>query len=394
MKQRMIWIGVGSLAVLTAAFLLNGGQPVRQLRAVVGGAAAVAYAQPRSTFAISPGPPQPRVSPAEAGVDAAGLAAAVEYAGPRNTRALLVGRGGHIVFEKYWGDTAADRALDASGFTPVLAALLTGVALNERALTNLDAPLSNYLSEWKDDPRGAITLRQLMAGDSGLASAAGRPWPRTLAALYHVGGDLETALLGWPLDGAQRPGGSSADIDAEVLAVVLMRTLKPKQPYGGLIAQYLWGPLGAGEFSLGRGDSGGAAVHFRAGCCLRARIGDWMRVGELLANDGVFEGNQFAPPRFVSLMLKPAREQSGRGFFTHVGGAFAARDVAWLEADGKQRLWVVPSLRLVILRVGDEPPSNQGWDEAMIPDSIIRGTSGWAPASVGEGVDPKKFAPH
>ena len=71
----------------------------------------------------------------------------------------------------------------------------------------------------------------------------------------------------------------------------------------------------------------------------------------------------------------------------------AAADVAWL-ADGTQRLWVVPSLRLVILRVGDAPDEADGWDEVMIPDSIIRGTSGWQPRSVGEGLDPKKFAPH
>ena len=75
-------------------------------------------------------------------------------------------------------------------------------------------------------------------------------------------------------------------------------------------------------------------------------------------------------------------------------GTFAAHDVAWLESAGKQRLWIVPSLRLTILRVGDEPPASQGWDEAMIPDSIIRGMSGWQPSAVGEGVDPKKYAPH
>jgi hypothetical protein len=55
---------------------------------------------------------------------------------------------------------------------------------------------------------------------------------------------------------------------------------------------------------------------------------------------------------------------------------------------------VVPSLRLVILRVGDEPDASAGWDEAMIPDSVIRGTSGWHPRAVGEGVDPNKYAPH
>ena len=56
-----------------------------------------------------------------------------------------------------------------------------------------------------------------------------------------------------------------------------------------------------------------------------------------------------------------------------------------LEASGRQRLWMVPSLKLVILRVGDEPPASEGWDEAMIPDSIIRGTRDWRPASTGEG---------
>ena len=113
----------------------------------------------------------------------------------------------------------------------------------------------------------------------------------------------------------------------------------------------------------------------------------------MLANNGVFEGNQLTPPHYVSLMLKPTYPDSPMGFFVRVGGTgqFAARDVAWLESAGKQRLWIVPSLRLTILRVGDEPAD---WDEALIPDSIIRNVSGWQPGVVGEGVDPNKFAPH
>jgi hypothetical protein len=56
----------------------------------------------------------------------------------------------------------------------------------------------------------------------------------------------------------------------------------------------------------------------------------------------------------------------------------------------------VPSLRLVILRLGDEPPESEGWDEAMIPDSIIRGTRGWQPGSAveGEKIDLNRYAPH
>jgi CubicO group peptidase (beta-lactamase class C family) len=119
-----------------------------------------------------------------------------------------------------------------------------------------------------------------------------------------------------------------------------------------------------------------------------------MRIGEVLANDGVFEGTPLAPPHFVSQMLKPAHAESPLGLFTRVDGEFATPGVARLEAAGKQRLWIVPSLRLVVLRVGGEPPANQRWDEASIPDSIIRGTAAWQASSVSEGVDPKKFAPH
>ena len=52
----------------------------------------------------------------------------------RNTRALVIGRGGHIVFEKYWGDTTLDTPVDLPDFTPVLAPLLVGSAMNDRLI--------------------------------------------------------------------------------------------------------------------------------------------------------------------------------------------------------------------------------------------------------------------
>jgi CubicO group peptidase (beta-lactamase class C family) len=121
-----------------------------------------------------------------------------------------------------------------------------------------------------------------------------------------------------------------------------------------------------------------------------------MRVGALLANRGVFEGNQLLPPGYADLLVTPTHKDSPRAVFMRADGQFAARDLVWLEAAGKQRMWIVPSLKLVILRIGDEPPASRGWDEAMIPDSVIRGMRDWQPASPGEGgkVDPNKYAPH
>jgi CubicO group peptidase (beta-lactamase class C family) len=227
--------------------------------------------------------------------------------------------------------------------------------MNDRLIRDLDEPISNYQPELADAPTGSSgpsTLRQLLGSQAD-------------------------------------HGDGSAEIVARVLALVT------KQHFEIMVSERLWKPMGGGELSFRRNGSNELRAYgATAGCCVTARIGDWMRVGELLANDGVFEGNQFTPPRFVTLMLTPTHKESTVGFGINVDGRYSAADVAWLDGGRRQRLWVVPSLRLVILRAGDEPDEADGWDEAMIPDSIIRGTSGWHPKSVGEGVDPNKYAPH
>ncbi len=300
---------------------------------------------------LAAGPSQPRVAPGEAGLDTAALEAAVVYAGARRTTALVVGRGGHIVFEKYWSGTTFDTPV-APGFDPALAALAVGSALDDRLIGSIDEPLSNYVPDLAADS-GAITLRELLARDRA-----------------------ELSL----------------DQSVDLLALVLEAATK--QPYERLVAGKLWQPLVGGDLEFQRGESKLRPQGVSAACCVRARVGDWMRVGEILANNGNFEGGQVALPHYVGLMLRPAHKDSPHGYFTRVDGSFAAHDVVWLEGSDKQRLWIVPSLQLAILRLGEKPSASEGWDEAMIPDSIIRGTSGWQPHNVSEGVDPAKFAPH
>jgi CubicO group peptidase (beta-lactamase class C family) len=301
---------------------------------------------------IQPGPSPPRIGLGEAGIDPAAVENAVAYAAQRNTRALVIGRNGHIVFEKYWGGTTFDTPERLSGFTPVLIALAVGSAMNDRLIPSLDQPLSNYVPTFADGSSGKKTLREILAN-----------------------GDTD-ADMGW-----------SANIAAEALERVM------QQGYEAIVAERLWKPMEAGSFTMERRAASGPGS-VRASCCMTSRLGDWMRVGELLAHDGVYQGNELAPRAFVAQMKQAPSRDAKYGFYVRVNGGFAAHDVVWLESDGKQRLWIVPSLDLVILRVGDGPPRDKGWDETMIPDSIIRGTSGWQGAKVSEGIDPSKFAPH
>jgi CubicO group peptidase (beta-lactamase class C family) len=299
-------------------------------------------APPEIVVPLAAGPAQPRVSAVEGGIDPAAIELAVDYAGKRHSSALVIARGGHVVFEKYWGDATADTMVRFDALSPVVSGVMLGTALNDRLLLDIDMPLSRYLGESADNE--ARTLR--------------------------------TLLMEW---------------DAETIALVLERVAQ--QPYHAQVADKLWRQLGNGDIGFAQLDEGPRAGSASASCCIGARIGDWLRFGQLLARDGVFEANQYTPPGFVHAMLRATNQDDPRGHFMRLDGTFAAKDVAWVGGDDHQRLWVVPSLDLVILRFGAAAGA-AGWDEAMIPDSITRGTAGWQPARVEESADPKRFAPH
>ncbi|HTU66005.1 MAG TPA: hypothetical protein VMF52_08650 [Steroidobacteraceae bacterium] len=303
------------------------------------------------TVTLTGGPAPPRIAPEEAGIDRVALDEAATYAGERNTRALVVAHNGHIVFEKYWGDTNYDTPVELSGFVPVLVALAAGSAVEDRLIPGLEQPMSNYVPGFAEGPSGKKSLKELLSHD--------------------VADDM-----GW-----------SANLAAEALERLT------KQGYETVVAERLWKPMEGGTFSMARRSAEGPGA-VRASCCMTARLGDWMRVGELLSRHGVFEGNELVPPDFVTKMFTPVAKDAKRGWLVHVGGEFAAHDTVWLESEGEQRLWVIPSRELVILRVGDAPSKDRGWTEAMIPDSVVRGMSALREGQAGQDVDPNRFAPH
>lgn len=138
-----------------------------------------------------------------------------------------------------------------------------------------------------------------------------------------------------------------------------------------------------------------------------ARQGDWIRLAEVLVNDGVYLGHEIVRPGWVRQMLTPAAGNANFGFQVVLGtpwprqlpgaqGAepFAANDVFSLHGSGKDRLWLVPSLRIAVLRTG-RGAQREDWDDSRIPNLVIRGVRDFAPAVSGGGTpDPSMFVPN
>ena len=93
---------------------------------------------------------------------AAAIAEAQAFSDAHKGLGLLVLHEGVPVHESY-GEGADVTATSASAsMMKSLIGLLYGIAIEDGVIGSVDDPIGDYLEEWADDPRGAITLRQML----------------------------------------------------------------------------------------------------------------------------------------------------------------------------------------------------------------------------------------
>jgi len=339
---------------------------------------------PRELVAGGNVPPAPRVAPETELLDPKALEAAARYAGEHRSLALIVSRHDHIVFERYWHGTGFDTPADAQSFTRLLAALAAGAAFSHRLIAWPDEPVGAFISEWSHDARGEITVRNLMQMSSGLAPAEGGT-PRDITAAL-----LRTRLAATP--GVRRLDQGS---DPQLLALVIERA--SRQRYASYLSQALWRRIGAADAWLQLDHPGGAAL---ADCCMLAHQGDWIRVGQLLLRDGNYRGDEVMRPGWITLMRTPAQSDPHYGAYVRVRWttapgqeALATRDVFAVEGEGGNRLWLVPSLQIAILCTGPAHGRDAAWDDARLPNLVIRAARDALPPAAQPGADVSALVP-
>jgi len=357
-------------------------------------ALAAAWYQPRELLRGGNEPPAPRVAPELESLDGRALGTAADYASAHGARALIISRHDHIVYERYWQGSSFDTLSDARGFTPVLAALAAGVALSHRLIAWPDQPLAYFVPEWGHEPRGRITVRNLMQMSSGLKPPDSSALPWAAYSQQRYGAHLLDAVMSEPL--AATPGSVWLEqaADPQLLALGIERAARMR--YADYLSRVLWQRLGAADAWLWLDRPGGTA---HADCCMLARQGDWIRVGQLLVSDGRYRGSELMRPGWVALMRAPSTANADHGAFLRVGARvsggsepYAAPDLFVLDGGAGNRMWMVPSMQLVVLLLGATADGNN-WDDTRIPNLVVRAAHDYLPAAARPGGDISAIVP-
>ncbi len=387
-RTAILVVAVAAIAVLAAAALVDWRFWYRWYTLPEDpGEWPASYYQPVVRVPGAPGPFFPAARPGQLSIDNDALEAAAAWAEQHNSAALLVLHKGVLQLERYWRDIGPDSLFTGRAMTRSLIPLLVASALQEGALGDLDDPVGEYLPEWRTDPRGGITLRQLLENVSGLENdlLAGDPNPYNKNTQLSLSSDFRAAALDFELEHTPGEFFALSNANAQLLGTVLESATGV--PYEEYLNSRLWAPLGAGPAQLYMDRPDGMPAVY---CCFRATPRDWLRVGHALAVDGNVGGGQLWPSGWVEIMTRGSAEYANYGYQIWVGnppgpvrpyrqdlddGAphgepIAAERVFFLEGGGYRTMYVLPEQELVILRLGYFHPE---WQTSTLPNLVLAG---------------------
>lgn len=276
------------------------------------------------------------------GVDAGALRAAVEPLFDADadqplgeTRALIVLRDGEVVAERHAPGFGPDTRHLSWSVAKTVTAVLLGIMVTDGRLA-LDDPAPVAAWRGPGDPRGRITLRQMLEMRSGIAhNERSEPLEDTdtMAMLVGRGAqDMAAYAVAKPL--AAEPGTeftySSATtlILCDMMARLLTDSDDPatrRAAMMGFVEQRLARPAGMGSL-MPEFDPAGTMI---CGAMMHMTARDYARLGELLRQGGQSGGRQLVGQGWVRYMTSPSAKRPGYG--AHV----------WLNRDGADNVLFV-----------------------------------------------------
>lgn len=226
------------------------------------------------------------------------------------TRAALIIEDGRVVAKRYAPGFGPSTRFVSWSMAKTMTAMLVGELVADGRL-RLDAPAP--VREWRGDPRGAITLRQLLQMSSGLWHIeVGDPVQNsdTNQVLFVSGTQgMAAAALARPL--AARPGTTFNydSLTSLILSEIITRALTPSTDpkvragaYRAFAQKRLFGPAGIASAVL-EFDGAGTQI---GGSLMYLTLDDWGRFGRVLLDGRGEAGAEIVAADWLAFMKTPS----------------------------------------------------------------------------------------
>ena len=317
-----------------------------------------------------------------AGVDAEKLDEAMDAAfaepgpqNPRKTRAVVVVYDGQLIAERYAPGFDLNTPQLGWSMSKSVTNALVGLLVQQG---KLDLHRQAPVPEWQkaNDPRQKITLDELLRMSSGLEFSEEYAPFSDAVYMFYDSYDFAAYAANKPLEAEPDAKFHYSSGAANIIARIIRQTIeKVSYNYYEYMYQNLFYKIGMFSMVLEPDPSGtfvGSSYTF-------ATPRDWARFGLLYLQDGVWNGERILPEGWVKYTTTPTprapRGEYGALFWLNAGSPSDASDrmMPSVPADTfyargfqEQRVFIVPSKRLVLVRFGATSDRSAWNDDAFV----------------------------
>ena len=271
------------------------------------------------------------------------------------TRSVIVIYKDHIIGEKYANGFNKNSKLLGWSMTKSITATIFGVLEKQGRLNiNDNAPIFS----WKNDERSQITISDLLHMNSGLEWDEDYNSISDVTKMLFLAEDMtktqkEKKLVGKPNESWNYSSGTT-----NLLSGILRNQFNSHQEYLDFWYSDLIDKIGMHSMLI-ETDLSGNYVGSSYGW---ATPRDWSKFGLLYLKRGNWNGEQVFDESWVDYVITPTQGSNGEyggHFWLNAGGVYpdAPKDLFSANGYQGQRVFIIPSLELVIVRMGltEEP---------------------------------------
>ncbi len=219
-----------------------------------------------------------------------------------DTTALLVLKDGQMVIERYALTGGPDVHWISWSVSKSFVSALVGIAVHEGHIRSIEDPISDYIPVPKGSAYHGVSIKNVLQMSSGARWNEDYSDPSCdvfrLAAAMGGAMSLEEFVAGMATESP--PGTVCRYNSGETQALGMLLAYATKRTLSDYMQEKLFEPLGMNAAGYWLVDKTGKEMAF-AGLNLIAR--DFIKIGELYRNDGVWNGQQVVPSAWVKASI-------------------------------------------------------------------------------------------
>lgn len=213
--------------------------------------------------------------------------------------AVIIKQHGEILYQDFFGQEEKPLYIASAGKS--LASLAIGKLIDKGLLDSLDQPVCTIFPQWNQGRKRDITIRMLLNHTSGLQNNPNASVELEPAPEYKVENIIELALAAELSD----EPGKKVNYNNKAVALLggVVQVLSGKS-FDQFFVDEFFKPMNITQYDWIKDKSGNPTVHG----AFVIKPSDFIKFGELLLNNGLYQGQQIISEKWINESLKQGQD--------------------------------------------------------------------------------------